>query len=237
MYTALSKAGIILFIAICIAACDQPRDRRVAHEQLGVGQNSDRNNFSSNGQPNSGPSSSSDRDGVDYDIINDQGQGSKSSGQIPNEISHCRWPSISGGAFASEHQHIGQYTVCQSTAKDTDVYIQVRHPITDSTLCLIPTYHSGNKAIFIGEPRCFEARNSESVYRIGLLKNRPGYSNFNVTGVMIMRDRAYFYPYPFNQYLLSPDAYLFCAEWLDRHNDPSYCQAFDAVGQYIYHRF
>lgn len=226
-----------LLICFFLVACDQPRDRRTAHEYGSANDTSPQfdghPNFPNNNNQNNGGNNGG---GGGY-IIDDQGSGETSQGQVPTEVSHCTWPGTSGGAYASQHQHIGQYTVCQSNSKDTDVYVQVRNPITDSTLCLIPTYESGGKAIYIGEPRCFEAKDNDVIYRIGLLKNRSGYSNFNVTGVMMMRDKAYFFPAPYSQYLLSPDAYLFCAQWLDTYNDPTYCQAFDAVGQYVYHKF
>lgn len=221
-----------LLISLIAISCDQPRDRRTASTNS-TDQQSPQNfefDFNSGGD---GRNTGSDGE---YNI-DDQGSGSGSHGQIPVQVSHCRWPGTSGGAYAHQHHHLGQYTVCQSTQQDTDIYIQVRDPVTDSNLCLIPTYHSNDKAVFIGEPRCFKAEKTDTIYRIGLLKNRTGYSNFNVTGVMIMRDRAYFYPHPYNQNLLSPDAYLFCSQWLDQYGDPTYCQAFDAVGQYIYHRF
>ena len=54
---------------------------------------------------------------------------------------------------------------------------------------------------------------------------------------MIMKDKTYLYPAPFYQYLLSPDAYFFCTRWLDQTGDPSYCNAFKSVGEYIYGSF
>lgn len=157
---------------------------------------------------------------------------------IPEEIKHCAWSAdgISGFQMAS-NSHIGPHTICQSKNINTDVFIQVKNPITDSQVCIIPTYASNNASVYIGEPRCLMLNDNKRIYKVSLLKNRPGYGNFNVNGVMVMKDKAFFYPAPFYQHVLSPDAYLFCSQFLDQYGDPSYCNSFKSVGQYIYKAF
>lgn len=235
----LALLSATTFFLLNLFSCDAPRDRRANYEASFGGPSQSETNFGSPFDYTQPDSSGQGQGGSGYQVpadVVDQGSGQGSSGQIPTHISHCTWPGTSGGRYQSQHPHIGSYTLCQSTQKETDIYIQVQNPINDSTLCLIPTHQSGGKAIFIGEPRCLEVANN-SIYRIGLLKNRTGFSGFTINSVMVMKDRAHFFPAPFNQNLLAPDAYLFCSQWLDQYGDPSYCQAFDSVGQYIFHKF
>lgn len=189
-------------------------------------------------------STSSDSDNDDGGVTvadNDDGGSGTGTGssQIPTEIDHCNWSSDGVNGFQSASSHLGAYTFCQakSPGVETDVYLQLQMPISDSQVCVIPTFNNGSNSIYIGEPRCLSATDNKRIYKIGLIKNRPGYSNFAITGAMIMKDKAFFYPAPFNQYVLSPDAYLFCANFLDQYGDSSYCQSFSSVAQYKYHQF
>jgi hypothetical protein len=216
-----------LILPFIMLSCDQPRDRRTAYKARDIDNNSSYNYDYNNGGNNDNGSGNE----------NPSPTATPGGGQnIPPEISHCSWSADGVNGFASTHPHTGAYTLCQ-TADETKVHLQVKSPITDSQVCLIPTYHSNNRAIYIGEPRCLLVHSNMSIYPITLLKNRTGYSNFQITGVMLMKDKAFFYPAPFYQYLLSPDAFLFCSQWLDQTGDSSYCYAFDSVGQYVYHQF
>ncbi len=156
---------------------------------------------------------------------------------IPEELKHCSWSTDGVNGFASTHNHLGAHTICQNKNNELDIHIQVRTPITDAQICVFPTYHSAQASIYIGEARCFMASNSKTIYKVSLIKNRPGYTNFKVTGVIVMKDKAYFYPPPYYQYALAPDAYLFCSQFLDQYKDSSYCTAFRSVGEYVYVQF
>lgn len=171
------------------------------------------------------------------------GSGSGDSGTnfeslIPEEIKHCQWSADGITGFQlSSNAHLGPHTLCQSKTVNTDVFVQVKNPIVDAQVCIIPTYASNNASVYIGEPRCLMLNDNKKIYKVSLLKNRPGYGNFNVNGVMVMKDKAFFYPAPFYQHVLSPDAYLFCSQFLDQYGDPSYCNSFKSVGQYHYKAF
>jgi hypothetical protein len=165
---------------------------------------------------------------------------------IPTEVSHCSWSQDGSTGFSRGSAHLsptedstneGAYTLCQSTSSETDVYLQMKNPITDNQICLIPTYHSASNSVYVGEPRCLFVRSNTSLYKISLVKNRAGFSQYPVTGVMMMRDKAYQYGAPFYQMILSPDAYIFCSQWLAQYGDPSYCVPFKSAGHYTYHQF
>jgi hypothetical protein len=66
------------------------------------------------------------------------------------------------------------------------------------------------------------------------MKNRANFSQYQINGVLIMKDKAFWYPAPFYQYLLTPDAFIFAAQWRDQRGDLSYYSAFESVGQYTY---
>ena len=53
---------------------------------------------------------------------------------------------------------------------------------------------------------------------------------------MMMRDLITNFPPPFNARVLIPDAFLYCANWLAQTGDPSYCNAFNQVGAYVFHQ-
>ncbi|CAN0328137.1 unnamed protein product, partial [Chrysoparadoxa australica] len=158
--------------------------------------------------------------------------GGSGSVSIPSDASHCRWSMDGSSNFPYGHAHLspnedsqteGAYTLCQSSTNNTEVYLQLKNPITGHQLCLIPTYHSGTNSVYIGEPRCLYVSSNTSIYKVSLIKNRTGYSSYPVTGVMMMRDKAYEYGAPFYQVILSPDAYIFCSQWLAQYGDTSYC--------------
>ncbi|MBT7609424.1 MAG: hypothetical protein HN576_06695 [Bacteriovoracaceae bacterium] len=221
---------LFLILPFIIIGCNQPRDRRTAYKARDLDSNSSYNyDYNGNGGNENGNGGNENSNPTATPTPNGQ--------TVPPEISHCSWSSDGVNGFASTHAHIGAYTLCQSSSDQTKVHLQVKSPITDSQVCVIPTYHSNNRAIYIGEPRCLLINSNMSIYPISLLRNRTGYSNFQITGVMVMKDKAFFYPSPFYQYLLSPDAFLFCSQWLDQTGDSSYCYAFDSIGQYVYHQF
>jgi hypothetical protein len=222
----------ILFSVALSGCLDTTRDRRASFPDRNQQQTQPYQNTPTGGSiilPGSG--SSEERD------ASEETAEQNPEVQIPAEISHCQWSTDGVNNFKYNHTHLGNFNICQSSQSEVDINIQIRSPITDAQLCILPTYHSGSSSIYIGEPRCFLASNPKTVYKVTLLKNRPNYGHLNVTGVMVMKDKAFFYPAPFHQYVLSPDAYLFCSQFLDMYQDSSYCNAFKNVGQYVYHQF
>ncbi len=217
----------LMFLVLLVAAmgCEGPRDAR---SRRGASSDAftDSNDYSNTGNSGSGDT---------VTVVDDTGSGTESN--IPAEIRNCQWSTDGNTGFQSSSSHLGSYTLCQSSTTETDVYLQLRTPVNDSQICVIPTFNNGATSIYIGEPRCLTAVDNKKIYKIGLLKNRPGYSNFAITGAMVMKDKAFFYPAPFYQYVLSPDAYIFCSNFLDQYGDGSYCQSFKTVGEYQYHQF
>ena len=223
----MKKSSILLLISLMIASCDAPRDRRTAYSSNSYDPSS---GFI---QTPSSPSETVTSGGSDSDS---EDSGDESESTIPDEIKHCSWSADGSTGFAESHTHLGEYTVCQSTNKK-DVWIQVKTPITDSQVCIIPTHNSGSSSVYIGEPRCLMISDNKKIYKVTLYTNRTGYTNFSITGAMVLKDKAYFYPSPFYQYVLSPDAYIYCSQFLDQYKDSSYCNAFKSVGQYVYKVF
>ncbi len=157
---------------------------------------------------------------------------------IPQELRHCSFALDGVTGFQHSANHIGAYTLCKSSVSPNDVWLQMKTPVTQGQLCLIPiTVNSQGRSTFIGEPKCLMVNNPMQVYKIPFSINRIGLSGAQLRGVMIMKDQSLFFTHPFNQYLLNVDAYLFCMDWVDRTGDGSYCQAFDSVGQFVEHRF
>lgn len=156
---------------------------------------------------------------------------------MPSDAAHCSWSTNGISGYSGNHHHIGQYNVCQSSTSKEVVYIQISDPIEDAQVCVIPTTNSGSRSVYIGEPRCQMLSDNSKAYKFQLYKNRAGFTGYTTTGVMIMKDKAYFYPPPYYQYVLSPDAYVFCNQFLASYGDSSYCEAFKSVDQYLYVQF
>lgn len=225
----MKKVSIFILLSLLVASCDAPRDRRSAYSSSSS--NSPQSNTSTSGSAidtsNSGSDSGDDRD----DSTSDD-----TANTVPEEIRHCKWSADGESNFAESHPHLGEHTICLSTNKK-DVWIQVKNPTTESQVCIIPTHNSGSSSVYIGEPRCLMLSNSKKIYKVTLYANRSGYQNFSITGAMVMKDKSFFYPAPFYQYVLTPDAYIYCSQFLDRYRDSSYCEAFKKVGEYIYKAF
>jgi hypothetical protein len=156
---------------------------------------------------------------------------------IPPEVAHCSWSQDGISGFAFTHKHIGDYTYCQSKNDEGVVYIQLKTPSEQEHLCMIPTSHISGTSTYLGEPRCLVVNDPKKIYRVTLLKNRPGYSTYNISGSMIMKDKMYWFDPPFYQYLLAPDAYIRCVNWQAYTGDSSYCDSFNRTGEYVYHQF
>jgi len=234
-YSSLKTLTASLLL-IALGSCDAPRsERRVA------GSSTSNAIF---GTP-IGNISGSDRTADPVGTPIDSG-GSSGSITIPTEVSQCSWAQDGQNGFERGSAHLspsedstteGAYTLCQSSSAENDVYLQLKNPVTDNQLCLIPTYHSSSNSVYVGEPRCLFVRSNTSLYKVSLVKNRDGFTQYPITGVMIMKDKAYQYGAPFYQMILSPDAYIFCSQWLAQYGDPSYCVPFKSAGHYTYHQF
>lgn len=226
---------IILITAIALASCDVPT------QQYGRSSKASTEYSPFATEPTQGSGSSYDGD-TDTSLTNTPPV------DTPLDASHCSWSRDGINGFMSLASHLspsenstseGAYTVCQSSEDQQKIYIQIKNPIEDAELCLIPTYQVGTSTTYIGEPRCFFARNPLKIYSIQVYRNRPGFSHLPVTGVMIMKDKQYPYPSPYNQSVLSPDAFIFCNEQLVHPQYPNsdYCRAFKQAGHYVYKSF
>ena len=203
--------GKCLLLAIALAtACDSPRSKRVASSPL------DNSFFIKKGQ-------------VGMDTVSFQ--------NLPAEIAHCNFSIDGKTGFEKDHYSLKEYTACQSSRNELDIYIQLRIPFTDTQLCLIPSNEKGKKSTYIGGPQCISVEDSKTIHKVTLAKNRPGFDKFKLNGIMIMKNELHFYPYPFDEDLLNTEVYLRCSEHLAQRGDSSYCEAFKAVGEYDYHRF
>ncbi|OUR97799.1 hypothetical protein A9Q84_06255 [Halobacteriovorax marinus] len=226
----MKNVSVFILLSLLIASCDAPRDRRSAYNKTF---NDNQSNTSTSGSAFGNNDSNSD-DSTGTSTGGDTTTDTPNT--VPDEIKHCKWSADGESNFDESHPHLGEHTICLSTNKK-DVWIQVKSPSSDGQVCVIPTHNSGTSSVYIGEPRCLMITNSKKIYKVTLYANRSGYQNFSITGAMVMKDKSYFYPAPFYQYVLTPDAYIYCSQFLDQYKDPTYCEAFKKVGQYIYKAF
>lgn len=239
---------LVLIVSWVLTSCmDSPRNKRNAEDKKTS------NAFTT---PPAYPRTYvDDSDDDSSDSTSGDSSSTTNTGNVPTEISHCSWSADGSSGFQSTSSDLGAYTLCQSSTNELDVYLQVQSPVTDAQLCIIPTYFNGTQSIYIGEPRCLRPINRANRYKITLLKNRPGYYNFNINSVMMMKDkRDYYYTnqgtwdsriwatlnnrsWGSLQPMFSIDAYLHCSNILDIANVSVYCVAFKNKGNYTFHAF
>jgi hypothetical protein len=236
----------LLSIILLLSACNPPRDRRVTRNEQYVTSDSDTSTTTdpAPNTPATDPDNGDDDTGttptpvVDYVPGMDHCQFAMNDPNNPPSCigaSHC-----TNNQYRFTHSHLGQgngYNICQNSQDNKKIHIQLKSSLTDAKLCIIPTSNRNGLTVFVGEPRCLMMSEADNVYEVPLLTNRVGFESLSINGVMLIRDKSYFYSWPFNQYLLAPDAFVFCSQWLDNYSDPSYCNTFNAVGEYIYHQF
>ena len=68
--------------------------------------------------------------------------------------------------------------------------------------------------------------NEQGIYRFPMIIDRPGRQHKPFNAVLIMKDAPHFYPAPFNQNLLNPDAYFKCTQMLYSAGTQEYCDTF-----------
>lgn len=155
---------------------------------------------------------------------------------IPSDASHCKWSTDGITGYERQSYHLGDYTLCQSKTDETKIYIQLKN-IPEKQVCIIPTSSNSSSSVYIGEPRCLMITSNTAIYPVTLLKNRTNFTNYPLNSVMMMKDLIpYVYGYPYNRSYYAVDAYLECYRMLN-YGDSRYCQAFNALGQHVFHQF
>jgi hypothetical protein len=222
-----------MILSMILVSCVAPRDKK----SLYTDPFSNSSNNSSSTQSNTGGGTS----------IVDGGSSSGGSGttdgsqiSVPDNIKHCKWSFDGASGFdKTGDAHLGDHTICQSKTNSSEVYVQLKTALSNVRVCVIPTYESNGKAIFLGEARCQFIDSNKKAYRYPLVKNRDygRYQNFPINGVMVMKEETYFFDAPFYRDQISYDAFFICSINLDLHGDGSYCNAFKSKGQYVYKKF
>ena len=145
---------------------------------------------------------------VDHILNNDRDDnGAIDENNIPAEFSNCDFSSFR----LSDAYLGGGFNLCRSKSNTNRILLQLEKGVTEGNLCVIPTASSGDKSTYLGGLKCFSASSSETFYQVDLEKNRPGFTEASINGVMIMKDIQYSYPWG-NE--LVPDAYLDCMNML-----------------------
>lgn len=148
--------------------------------------------------------------------------------------SDCQFSKDGINNFRYSSSHLGNYNICKGSNVG-EILFQLQTPETTVQITFTPTNSpDGSSSKYIGEPRKANIRDTQ-IYKLTLYANRPNYTNLPINGVMIIKDKAYFFDRPFYQYAMALDAYLYCSNFLAQHNDQSYCQAFKNVGAYRHH--
>ena len=83
---------------------------------------------------------------------------------------------------------IGYFGVCQSTQDEKQVKFNPSLTSQSVRTCLIPTYKESNgSSTYIGQPQCTYTT-SNQVISGQLYKDRPGFSNYPLNGMIVMKE-------------------------------------------------
>ncbi len=83
---------------------------------------------------------------------------------------------------------IGYFGVCQSTQDEKQIMFNPSLTSQSVRTCLIPTYKESNgSSTYIGQPQCTYTT-SNQVVSGQLYKDRPGFSNYPLNGMIVMKE-------------------------------------------------
>ncbi len=224
------KKYSILIISLALVSCVAPRDKRALYGDA-----------ESKSTSSSSTGSNSNNSGSAIEVDDGSGTTTGSTGSsIPTALQHCSWSLDGSTGFAtSTNSHLGAHTICQSKTDQSEVYVQLKTALPSTRLCVIPTYTTSDRSIFLGEARCQFIESNVKLYRFPLVKNRDygKYQNFQINSVMVMKEASYFFDSPFYRDQISYDAFFICSVNLDLYADSRYCDAFKSKGEYVYKKF
>ena len=227
----MKKLTILMALLMITSACDSPRSQRSIVSSKSNGLQNGNNfgiDFGSGSTNTNGDSSAIDSVPMAADS------------KIPAEAKHCKFSTDGVNGFASTSAHLGAYTLCQSSTDKSTFYVQVKTPPVgpngDVSICFIPHTTSGSESIYVGNPMCGTFTDSKSVKKITFVKYAQ-YTNALINNVMFFKDTFYYYPM-YGKNVMTLDAYKDCMQRLSLvPKNPTFCNSFKSVGQYIIQSF
>jgi hypothetical protein len=83
---------------------------------------------------------------------------------------------------------LGSLGICKSTLDETVLRFVTSQSDSTSRTCFIPTYKdSTGSSTYLGDPQCTYTE-AEKIYTGRFVKNRSGFSQYPINGVMIMKE-------------------------------------------------
>jgi len=141
--------------------------------------------------------------------------------------------------FLHYGNQIGYYNICRSATNPNRVMFQLQNPVSEN-VTIVPMTDTGvgtleHTQLYIGEPRSQSVANSNNHF-YNFQINRPGYQNYPLTSVMIIKDQMDYYNFPFpdHGWYYSSTALVLCMN-KQAMNDDSYCDEYLSKGHFKYH--
>jgi len=163
---------------------------------------------------------------------------SKSYGNLNLEKAGCLEIKKKKGRYNFEHEILGKFSICQSKSKDQIIFFKSKKKFLNNKFCFIPTHEKNNKSFYVGEPRCLFLNDTEKVFRISFLKNRPGnYVDIPINGTLIIPDKFIQFPDPFDKEIKMgiPEAYLRCMKEINKKkSNTAFCESFKKANKFVY---
>lgn len=240
---------ITLIVLVSISGCNSPRDSR----SVGRGDDDDNSNaFAFNGNPLSPtlatpvPQSGSNQGNSNAATPTPSAGSSSANYTFPVGFENCNGElAVNGSNFykygaSSTSANLGLYNLCKSSGMDT-ILVQFQATI-NTRVCFIPTTFTDSTGVNLtapvaNTPSCLTPKASGQITEVRLNRDRPGFQNSIIRGVMIMRDETNYYGYPFNNNLNNAYAFYQCINYKTLSGSEAYCSPFKDVGAYINHIF
>ena len=215
----LRKTVILLLF---LYACVELRDNRLKLEPYEQGANT------------------TDEVSVVDEPVQEQEQEQEDEISLPEGADHCSFSRDGRKNFSQRHTSMGGYNACQSSKDSHIVFLQMER--AEAEFCIVPfnikkTDEDEDAWIYIGEARCRTLFDNKRFYAFDLIKNREGFETRQINGVMILKNQVYFYEAPFERHLRSTTALMECMEFLNQHEDPTYCESFNNLKKHIQVKF
>lgn len=227
---------LMIITLATLTACDSPRSQRASAFK------SNNNALTNNGGVVAVNLDNNNSSTISTTVV------SGTTSLIPADAALCKFSSDGVSGTEITNSHIGNFTLCQSTDKNS-VYFQLQTS-PNTQVCFLPTTSSGANAIHVGNPMCGYFYSKE-IRKINFVKYAQ-YADATITGVIFFKDSSWTYPtfynvsyqngaaqyYPvYNRSINTLDAYKLCRSMLTDINNSLNCTYFKNVGQYVYKQF
>ena len=186
------KIFLLILVLFSLGCNVSPRDRSSAYKSSSSSDNQDEN--SNKDDPNKENKDSNAGTGPKTTDEGTTPPAAATETTILPQLNHCRFSTDGQNGYEKLSSFLGKYTLCQSSLDHRELHLQLQVPSNEFQICVIPTFHSGDRSVWIGNPKCQYVPSSNEKVKFNILVNRPGFEHYRVTGVVLIKNEIVFFP-------------------------------------------